>query len=282
MKIIGPVISYRTEERVLRGLRLTTLGIMMLFILVPLYWMITTGFKTTEELFATPPTLIPVDPTLDNFVRLGDTIFMTHVWNSIKVAAGTTLLTVLLATLGGYGIARSDFRGRRSLARSILFTYMFPALLIGIPLYVMFYRIGLVNSHVGLVIAQTSVAVPFTTWLMWQYFQTIPLAYEESAWVYGAHRLYTFRKIVLPLALPGIIAISIFAFAISWSNYTLPKILLTDQQVLVFPVGLDQFIQQDSTDWGLLNAAGVVIMIPAFLFVFFMQKYIMTGFRIGR
>lgn len=282
MRIVGNIIDFRTEERILRALRIGTIVVMLLFILGPLYWMITTGFKTTDELFAMPPTLIPEDPTLENFYRLSDTIFMTHLWNSIKVAAGTTILSVTLATLGGYGIARSDFTGRRALARSILFTYMFPALLIGIPLYVMFYRLGLINSHIGLIIAQTSVAVPFTTWLMWQYFQTIPIAFEESAWVYGAHRLYTFRKIVLPLALPGIIAISIFAFAISWSNYTLPKILLTNQDVLVFPVGLDQFIQQDSTDWGLLNAAGVVIMVPAFLFVFFMQKYIMTGFRIGR
>lgn len=228
------------------------------------------------------PSIIPSTITIDNFFVLFDeTDFGQYLLNSVIVAIGTSTLTVCLALLGGYGLARSEFRGQRNLARGILFTYMFPYILIGLPLYYMFYRIGLLNTYLGLVLAQTAIALPFSMWLMWQFFQTIPLSFEESAWICGASKLRTFVEIVLPMSLPGMIAISIFSFAVSWSDFTFAVIVMTENAMKTFPVGLFEMMSQDNVHWGMLTAAGTIIMIPAFVLVYFLQRYILIGFTIG-
>jgi len=276
-------IGYTTERKIIRVLQAGLLTLLLGYILVPLYWMITSSFKTREQLFTTPPPLVPYNPTLAHYEALfTETMFLRFIFNSVVISIGTVILTVILATLAGYGLTRSSFRGHRSLARLVLFSYMFPPILLGIPLYILFHNLNLLNSYLGLIIGLTAVTLPFCTWLMWQYFQTIPISYEESAWVFGASRLYAFRKVVLPMAIPGLIAISIFAFAISWSNFTIGVIIITEQSMKPFAVALPEFIGQIRTNWGYINAGGVIVLIPAFLFVFFLQKYIIKGFRIGR
>jgi multiple sugar transport system permease protein len=244
--------------------------------------MVLSGFKPDAEVFQRPPTIIPSDPTLNNFERLSETRFPRQVANSIIVAVYTTIFTTIFATLGGYGLTRSDFRNKKTLARVVLFAYMFPPVLLGIPLYLLFFKLGLLNTHIVLAIAHTAIALPFCLWLMWQFFQTLPRSYEESAWIYGAGRIRALWSVVLPQAVPGVIAVAIFAFAVSWNDFTLAVILLTENSMRTFPLGLNDLLAQQSVRWGMVNAASILIMLPPLLIVYFLQKYIMVGFRIGR
>lgn len=276
-------LHYSTELKAIRFIQYVMMILVVGYIAVPLLWMVMSGFKTQAELFRVPPPIIPRSLTFSNFVDLFVfTEFERYLLNSVVVSVSVVVLTLVLAASAGYGLTRSSFSGQKSLARVVLFTYMFPQILIGIPLYLLFFRVGLLNTYTGLTLAILTVTLPFTSWLMWQYFQTIPIAFEEAAWIYGASRIYTLRKVVIPMAIPGLIAISIFAFAISWSNFTLAVIIMTEDAMKTFPVAIPEFIEQQQVHWGYLNAAGVLILIPAFLFVFFLQKYIITGFRIGR
>ncbi|WP_408960570.1 carbohydrate ABC transporter permease [Natrinema sp. 74] len=275
-------IETHTKRRLLKVVQYSVLIGLLIYIAFPVLWMMLSAFKTPSQIFGTPH-LIPSNPTLENFsVLLTETVFPTYLGNSIIVAIGATLLTTTLATLGGYGLTRSEFRSKKTLARTVLLTYMFPPILLGIPLYIIFYNLGLLNTPLVLMVAHTAIALPFCLWLMWQYFQTVPIAYEESAWIYGATRFQTFRKIVLPMALPGIIAIAIFAFAVSWNDFTMAVVLMTETSAKTFPVGIKDFLASQQVNWGIVNAAGFMIIVPPLLLVFFLQKYIMVGFQIGR
>jgi multiple sugar transport system permease protein len=279
-----PRISDETQDKIIRWLQIGTMVAILLFIIFPLYWTVTSAFRPTEVIFAQGyETITSLDFTVSNIFELfTETGFRHFLYNSLIVAGGATLLTGTLAVLGGYGLARAQFRGKRNLARIVLFTYMFPSMLIGIPLYAIFFQAGLLNSKPALILAHSSRSLPFTLWLMWQFFQTIPRAYEESAWIYGASTFKAFRQIVAPMAIPGVIATAIFAFALSWNDYTLAVILMTDSNSFTIPVGIEAFQAREIVHWGYLNAASFVAMVPAFLLVLFMQKYILTGISIGR
>ena len=276
------LVSPQTKERIITWSRNVLLVVVLSYLAFPLYWLIVSSIMPRGELLSQGVNVIPTSVSSANIVALlTETKFLQFFINSTVVAIGATVLSVVLALLGGYGLARSNFRGRRNLARVILFTYMFPHIVIGIPLYSMFYNMGLISTYPGLIIAHTAIALPFCLWLMWQFFQTIPIAFEESAWIAGASRKRAFRDVVLPMSVPGVIAVSIFAFAVSWSDYTLATIIMTDSQMHTLPVGIDQFIDDARTHWGMLNAAGFLVMVPAFLLVYFLQKYILVGFTIG-
>lgn len=273
------LLDQRTKKRLLRGVQGLVLLGLLVYVLFPLYWSVTSAFKTTAELFQTPPAMIPQAPTLENFQRvMFDTIFPVWFMNSIIVSIMATVLATGLAALGGYGLTRANFGAKRSVARSILFVYMFPPILLALPLFVLFYQLDVLNSHISLALAHTALALPFAVWIMWQYFQTIPMSFEESAWINGASRLRAIWDIVLPMAMPGLIAVAIINFSFSWNDYTMAVTLMTDSEMLTFPVGVNQFIQQTAVHWGLIQAATVYIMLPAFLLVLFLQKYLIIGF----
>jgi len=253
--------------------------VFVLFIVFPLYWSVTAAFKPSPELFTQLPALTPINPTLSNIERLlSETLFLTYLKNSVIVGIGATIISVVLATLGGYGLARSNFRGRTTVARGILFVYMFPPIMLAIPLYKIFYELDLLNSYLTLMLAHTSIILPFNLWLMWQFFQTIPTSFEEIAWINGAGRIRTLREVILPMTRPGIIAISIFSFAATWNDFTFAVVLMTDDAKRTLPVGVAQFVETTVTPWGLINASGLFFLLPPFLIVVFLQRYILEGF----
>jgi len=259
--------------------RYFVLGLLITYVAFPVYWTVQSSFKVGDSLFENP-TLFPFDPTLQNYVDLFGTEFMTYFQNSVIVGIGAIVLTTLLATLGGYGLTRADFRGKRNVARSVLFSYMFPPILLALPMYLAFYNLGLLNSYFALMIAHTAISLPFCMWLMWQYFQTIPIAYEESAWINGAGKLRALWSVVIPMARPGIIASSIFTFAITWNDFTFAVVIMSQEGKRTLPVGVQSFVEQTAVHWGLIVSAAALIMLPAFLLVFFLQKYLLYGFSV--
>jgi len=274
-------ISKRNRKRAVRAMEVGVLGALIVFIGFPMYYLFINAFSGPEAIFT--PTIIPERISFQNFeVLFEETIILTYLKNSLIVAAGSTTITVLVATIGGYGLARSNFRGQRNMARSVLFTYMFPPILLGIPLYIIFFQLDMLNSYPSLILAHSARAVPFGLWLMWQYFQGLPVAYEESAWINGASRLRTLWEIVFPMARPGVIAVTIFTFAVSWNDYTFASILMSDRAQQTLPQAIDRFINAQSINWGIVLAAGVVIILPAVLLVLFVQEHLLQGFNLGQ
>ena len=248
----------------------------------PFYWMIKSSIESTEALFSSPTHLFPSSFTLKSYRELlSQTDFMVYITNSILIATGCMILNTILSCLAGYGLTRYSFWGRKIFARGTLFAYMFPPMLLGIPFFLLFHKIGLLNTYAGIIIAQATISLPFSIWLMWQFFQTVPMSYEESAWVCGASRFRTFVDVSLPLALPGIIAICLFSFALSWSDYTFSLIILTRDSMKTLPVGLDFIMDRPSVHWGMMQAASVLVCAPGFILVLFLQRYLMAGFGVG-
>jgi multiple sugar transport system permease protein len=205
---------------------------------------------------------------------------VTFYANSLIISAGVVILTTTTATLGGYGLTRLDIPFKLVFARGILAGYMFPAIMLAIPMFVLWREVGMLNTYIGVILAETSIALPFSLWLMWKFFQTVPESLEESALMGGATRFHAFKDIALPMAKPGMIAVAIFAYAVSWNEFTMPLVIMTEQSKWPLTVGIQSFISGYSVLWNQVMAATTLMIIPSFIFVLFLQSYILRGFRV--
>ena len=269
--------------RVRRSAALYGLGTVLLLVgAFPLFWMLSTSLKPSGEIFATPPRLVPLHPTLDNFWRLfADTRFMLFFENSVAVAGATVLLTLSVSALGAYSLTRYTFRGRDTVAGLILLTYMFAPIMIIIPFYILVKQFGLVNTRLALVLSYTTFCLPFCLWLLRAFFQSIPLELEEAALVDGAHRGKAVWYVVLPLALPGLIAAAIFTFILAWNDFLFALVLISSEELKTLPVGVNDLFNATIVDWGLIMAAGVMITVPTVVFFAAVQRYLVQGWTAG-
>ncbi|WP_313691826.1 carbohydrate ABC transporter permease [Halorarum halobium] len=259
-------------------------GVVLLLVVFgfPFYWMFVSGIKPSADIVQYPPQIIPSTVTLANYERLfEDTKYLLWLRNSLIVSIGNVVLSVVISTLAGYGLTRYAIPYKKYIAMSFIFAYMFPPLMLGIPYYVVFDGLGLLNSYLGLVIAHAAVTIPFTTWLMWQFFQTVPISWEESAWVFGASRFKSMIEIATPGALPGIIASAIFAFGISWGDYTFALILVDDPNMTLLTVGIDIYTQGAQVYWDLIMTGATLLVLPPLILVFTLNRYILAGFSIS-
>ena len=249
---------------------------------LPLLWMLSTSLKPPREVFATPPTFVPTAPTLENFVRLfGETAFLTYFANSVLVSGLTVLLTMAVGAAGAYSLTRFRFPGRELAARLILCTYMFAPIMIVIPIYILARRLGIVNTRLALVLAYASFCLPFSLWLLRAFFRSIPLELEEAALVDGAGRAAAVWHVVVPLALPGVIATSIFTFTLAWNDYIFTRILIASDELKTLPVGVQDLFSAAVVDWGLIMAAGMLITIPALALFMAVQRHLVEGWGSG-
>jgi len=249
---------------------------------LPLLWMLSTSLKPPREVLATPPTLIPAAPTLENYARLlAQTAFVRYFVNSVSVAGLTVLLTMAVGAVGAYSLTRFKFPGREGIARLILCTYMFAPIMIVVPIYILARRLGIVDTHTALVLSYSSFCLPFSLWLLRAFFQSIPIELEEAAQVDGAGRPRALAYIVAPLALPGLIATSIFTFTLAWNDYIFTRILIVSDELKTLPVGVQDLFSAAVVDWGLVMAAGMLITIPALAFFMAVQRHLVAGWGTG-
>ena len=248
----------------------------------PLFWMLSTSLKPSAEIFATPPRLIPAQPTLENFARLfGETAFVTFFRNSALVSLATVALTLSVSALGAYGLTRFSFAGREKVAGLILTTYMFAPVMIIIPFYILVKQLGIVNTRLALVLSYTTFCLPFCLWLLRAFFESIPLELEEAALVDGAGRGRAVWHVVLPLALPGLIAAAIFTFILAYNDFLFALVLITSEELKTLPVGVNDLFNATIVDWGMIMAAGVMITVPAVVFFAAVQRYLVQGWGAG-
>jgi multiple sugar transport system permease protein len=279
----GSIVSQRTQARLKRIAVYVTALLVSVFVTVPVYVMVAIAIQAPSDVFAGGQVHLLLDGvTLRNFVVLvTETSSVRYFTNSLIVTVSSTLLSTALAVAAGYGLTRFDFRGKTLAARAVLFSYMFSPIVLAIPLYVIFFTLGFLNSYFALTLALTAISAPFCIWLMWQYFQTVPIALEESAWVRGASRWRTVRDVVLPVARPGYISAAIFAFAVAWNDFTMARIVMSQDEMYTITVGASLFLDRVSIGWGETMAVSLLIAIPPFCIALFLQQYLLQGFSVG-
>jgi ABC-type glycerol-3-phosphate transport system permease component len=256
-------------------------GLLLVFCGLPLLWMLYTSLKPAGELFSYPPRVFG-QYTAENFRRLlTETDFPVYFRNSIVIAAVTVLVDIVIASLGAYSLTRYRYPGKDALANLTLFTYMFAPIMIIIPVYMLLKEVGLANTHLGIVLAYLSISLPFTLWLLRAFFQSFPVDLEHAAWVDGASRLQGLVHVVVPQALPGVIATSVFAFVVVWNDYLFARVLLNERSLMTMPVGLQDMYESTIVDWGLLMSGAVVVTIPAVVFFVAVQRFLIKGWGMG-
>lgn len=279
----GTYVSQRTQERVRRVAVILTALLVAIFVSIPVYVMIAIAFQPSATTFRGGTVNLLFDSfTLENFVLLfTDTGTPRYLFNSLLVTASSTLLATALSVAAGYGLTRFEFRGKTMAARAVLFAYMFSPIVLAIPLYVIFFTLGMLDSYFALTMALTGISAPFGIWLMWQYFQTVPEALEESAWIRGAGRVRTLWDVVLPVARPGTIATAIFSFSVAWNDFTMARVVMSQDEMYTITVGASLFLDRASIGWSETMAAAVLMSLPPFAIALFLQNYLLQGFNVG-
>ena len=255
----------------------------VLAVVFPLIWMIVTSVKPQSELFSIPPTLMPETITFEHYRRLlTDTPFLQYFRNSMILAVTTTVVVVVLGTLGAYSLVRFKYRGRETLATLVLFTYLMPSVVLVIPLYLMMAKLGLANTLASLVIAYTTFALPYALWLLRSFMSSIPVDLESAALVDGAGRMAAFVDVVLPQALPGIVSTALFTFILCWNEYLFALVLVNSDSVRPLTAGtMNMLITSFNIDWSLLMAASVMMSLPLIVIFTFLQGTLTKGFGAG-
>ncbi|MYA87878.1 MAG: carbohydrate ABC transporter permease [Boseongicola sp. SB0662_bin_57] len=247
----------------------------------PYYWMIVSSLEAAS-LFEWPPRLVPSSVTLEAYVRIfTERDVFTWFKNTAFVASSTSVFCTLVAINGGYALSRFRTHATTGFSIFILFSQLLPATLIVVPLYVIFRQTGLYNSLIGLAIADAAFVLPLATWLMKGFFDRIPVEVEEQAMVDGCTRIGAFYRIVLPLALPGLVVVVAMSFITGWDEFFLARTLISSQGNWVFSVGLTSFETQYAIAWDEMMAAAVVFALPAVLFFLFVQRYLVSGLTSG-
>jgi ABC-type glycerol-3-phosphate transport system permease component len=247
-------------------------------ILFPVFWMATSSLKPASELFAHGMTMLPVDWTLENYRNVWlNTDFPAYFLNSFKVAAISTFLSVVVSMYAAYAVARIQFRGRYAYGLLLLVTQMFPQILLVIPLFLLLRSMGLFNTHAALIIAYTAFSLPFNIWLLRGFFEAIPEELEDAAAIDGASMLGTFHRIILPLAGPGLAAVTMFSFIRAWNEFLFALVFLQSHELFTLPIGLASFQEEFTFRWDLILAGASIITLPVLIFFLLMQKFIVQG-----
>lgn len=249
--------------------------------IVPLLYVFLTSVKMSGQIYDVNQ-IIPTSLTLENYINvLYKAKFLTYFRNSLIVAVSTTLICMLLSICAGYGMTRYRIRGSQKLKMGILYTRMFPSVLLALPYYVIMRSLNLGDSLLGLILIYSSFTLPFTIWNMQTFFQQLPWELEEAACIDGASRTTALFRVILPLARPGIIATSLFSFMTCWDEYMYANLFISSTSKKTISLGIQSFIGEYSTDWGSLMAATVIAMIPIIIFFVFAQKNLVGGLSAG-
>jgi multiple sugar transport system permease protein/raffinose/stachyose/melibiose transport system permease protein len=250
--------------------------VLVLVCLFPFAWMALSSIKTLGELYTVPPHWWPDAPTLDNYVHV---LFASNIpryfLNSVVISAGSTGLALILAVFASYGFARFEFRGKAFWQSFVLVGQLLPTAAIIVPLFITLRWLGLVNTYWGLILVYMIITLPLSVWMLTSYFKAIPAELEEAAIIDGASRLGVLFRITLPLSLPGLVAVIVYAFVTTWNEFIFALCFATDSSVKTLPIGLAEFSTEFNTDWGSVMAASMVMTVPiALLFIVFQRMFV--------
>jgi multiple sugar transport system permease protein len=257
-------------------------------VVVPFLWIALSSLRPNTELIDPDAPLHVKRLTLDNYANLNDATagaglpgYFTFLANSVIVATITTAISVPLALLAAYSVYRTRYPGRRAMFRLLIVTYVFPGVVLLIPLFQLFAQMGLVDNLWSLIIVNVTFSAPFSVWLMRGFFSSIPRSVEEAAALDGVGRLRTLVGIILPLTAPGVAVAAMYSFIVAWTEYMFASAFILDDSIKTLPVGLGAFIAQYYQDWGILAAAAVATLAPVVLLFAFLGRYFVRGLMTG-
>jgi multiple sugar transport system permease protein len=256
------------------------LSLVALLFLVPIIWMLLSALKPSAEVFTTPPTLFGSEVKFSNFVEAWNYLpFGRFILNTVFVAGIGTLITLLASAMSGYAFARLNFRFRGGLFVLYLSTLIVPQEVIVIPMFLVMQRLGWVNSYQALILPWAFTA--FGTFLLRQFFLTIPRELEEAAKIDGCGHIRILRSIIIPISAPALAVLAVFTFISYWNSFLWPLIIINDTAKMTVPLGLDLFLGQQGQRWELLMAAATISMVPTVILVLALQKYLVRGIALS-
>jgi multiple sugar transport system permease protein len=256
------------------------LSLVALLFLVPIIWMLLSALKPSAEVFTTPPTLFGSEVKFSNFVEAWNYLpFGRFILNTVFVAGIGTLITLVASAMSGYAFARLNFRFRGGLFVLYLSTLIVPQEVIVIPMFLVMQRLGWVNSYQALILPWAFTA--FGTFLLRQFFLTIPRELEEAAKIDGCGHIRILRSIIIPISAPALAVLAVFTFISYWNSFLWPLIIINDTAKMTVPLGLDLFLGQQGQRWELLMAAATISMVPTVILVLALQKYLVRGIALS-
>jgi multiple sugar transport system permease protein len=276
-------LTSSTRRRLWLGIRVIFILLALIITLLPVYWMVNTSLKTQVEVFTSPPTLWPENPTFANYVNLFVRRHLgAYLLNSITIVGSAVVLSLIIGSLAAYSLARFG-KGRRQEKVNfwVLAPRMVPPVALVVPMFLILQQLGLINRKVGLILVYTAFNLPFVALMMRSFFQEIPVDLEEAAMVDGASRLRSIREIVLPLASPGLVATSIFSLIVTFNEFFFALILTSTPVAATLPVGTAALIGKTQTLYGEMAAAGVVAAVPLVIFALLVQRHLVRGLTMG-
>ncbi len=275
------------QEKVLLALLVLSL---LLLIYTPIVWLVISSISTRAELLSIPPHWIPRKPTLKNYVRIftagpgtpdAARVFKRALWNSVVISCLVTIVSLALGVPAAYAFARIRFPGRNAGLLTLLGTRMLPAISIIIPLYVVFSRLGLIDTRLVLIVVYLTFTLPFVIWIMSSFFQTIPYELEDAARIDGCTRFGTLIRVILPISGPGLISTTIFAFLLAWDEFFFALIFTSTETAKTVPVAIAEFTGRYAVDYGAMTTGGVLAALPPLLVALLFQRFIVKGLTAG-
>lgn len=256
---------------------------LLLVFLFPIYWMFIASFKNNAILMSFPPHLYPEFKTVENYITiLSNLKYLNYIKNSLIVAFGTVVITLVLSTMAGYSLSRFRYPGRKFIMMFMLSAQIFPVVVILISLYSMFRKLNLMNNYLGLVLADVSMSLPLSVWMLKSFVDSVPKSLDEAAHIDGCKRMMTLSKVILPLMKPGMLAVGIYAFLQSWDDYLMGLIIMSKTKMKTLPVGISEtFLGDFGFDYAGMMTISVVASLPVLLLFLLFQKYMIAGLTGG-
>ncbi len=280
-------LKHRIRRRLLKAAHVTGLFLAMLAICLPGLWVVLNSFRPTVEIMAKPPVWIPTDLNLDHYramfggIGAGGVPVATYFRNSLIISLTSTVIALLVGMAGGYAFARYRIPGKAAIFVGLMVTRAVPGVALSLPLFIIFGRTGIIDTHFGMILVYVALNVPFTIWLIDGFFRQVPKELAEAAEIDGCTRWQAFWKVEFPVARAGIASAGIFAFLTSWNEYALASQLTRSVNSKTMPVGLMDFTSQFTLNWGGMCALAVLMIIPALVLTFLVQKHLIAGLTFG-
>jgi multiple sugar transport system permease protein len=279
--------SAHLKRRILKAGHLASLFLAMLVICMPGIWIVLSSLRPTVEIMAKPPVWIPQELSFDAYVSMfsgvgkGGIPVLEYFRNSLIISITSTLIAVAIGMAGGYAFARHRFRGKSGMFLGLMLTRTVPGIALSLPLFFVYARLGIIDTHFGVILAYVALNIPFTIWLIDGFFRQVPKDLAEAAQIDGCTPWQAFWQVEFPLAGPGIASAGIFAFLTSWNEFALASQLTRSVNSKTLPVGLLDYTAEFTIDWRGMCALAVVMVVPALTLTFIVQKHLVGGLTSG-
>jgi multiple sugar transport system permease protein len=269
------------QRRGITSIVSTIAGVLLTIIMLfPLYWMIANSLETSQEIFSIPVSLVPPHPTFNAYIAVWQTQ-LPHLGTSLVVAIGTALLSIVIAVPAAYALAHFHFRFTVLIVFCLLLTQMIPTVTLATPMFLIFNKLGLLNSYTGLILADTTYAVPFAVLILRAFFLSVPYELAQAAFVDGAGEWGAFIRVMLPLVWPAVITAGLFAFLFAWGDFIYALTLMTTNEIQPVSLSIYAYIGQYTDYWNNAMAVATLASVPAAILLIFFQRYITAGLTAG-